>query len=54
MLRAYARTGADPVFAEDDAAVQRADADAQLRSSRGARGAAPDERETSCSMPGPS
>ena len=31
MLRAYARTGVDPVFAEDDAAVERADADAQLR-----------------------
>lgn len=31
MLRAYARTGVDPVFAEDDAAVERADADAQQR-----------------------
>jgi len=27
MLRAYARTGVDPVFADDDAAVERADAD---------------------------
>ena len=26
MLRAYARTGVDPVFAEDDDAVERADA----------------------------
>ena len=26
MLRAYARTGLDPVFAEDDDAVERADA----------------------------
>ena len=31
MLRAYARTGVDPVLAEDDAAVERADADARQR-----------------------
>jgi RNA polymerase sigma factor (sigma-70 family) len=29
MLRAYARSGIDPVFAEDDVAVERADADAR-------------------------
>jgi RNA polymerase sigma factor (sigma-70 family) len=29
MLRAYARTGADPIFAEDDEAVARAEADAR-------------------------
>lgn len=29
MLRAYARTGIDPVLAEEDAAVARADADAR-------------------------
>jgi RNA polymerase sigma-70 factor (ECF subfamily) len=31
MLRAYARTGVDPVFAEDDEAVERADADTRHR-----------------------
>jgi RNA polymerase sigma factor (sigma-70 family) len=31
MLRAYARTGADPVLAQVDEAVERADADAQHR-----------------------
>ncbi|MGH3010013.1 MAG: RNA polymerase sigma factor [Gaiellaceae bacterium] len=31
MLRAYARTGVDPVFAEDEEAVERADADARQR-----------------------
>lgn len=31
MLRAYARTGVDPVFAEDEEAVERANADAQHR-----------------------
>lgn len=31
MLRAYARTGVDPVLAEEDAAVDRVDADAQRR-----------------------
>jgi RNA polymerase sigma-70 factor (ECF subfamily) len=31
MLRAYARTGVDPVFANDDEAVERADADARHR-----------------------
>lgn len=31
MLRAYARTGVDPVFAEDDDAVARADADGRRR-----------------------
>jgi RNA polymerase sigma-70 factor (ECF subfamily) len=31
MLRAYARTGVDPVFAEDDEAVERADADTRQR-----------------------
>jgi RNA polymerase sigma-70 factor (ECF subfamily) len=31
MLRAYARTGVDPVFADDEEAVERADADAQYR-----------------------
>jgi RNA polymerase sigma-70 factor (ECF subfamily) len=31
MLRAYARTGVDPVFAEDDEAVERADADTRRR-----------------------
>lgn len=31
MLRAYARTGVDPVFADDEEAVERADADAQHR-----------------------
>jgi RNA polymerase sigma-70 factor (ECF subfamily) len=31
MLRAYARTGADPVFADEDAAVERADGDARHR-----------------------
>ncbi len=31
MLRAYARTGVDPVLAEDDEAVERADADSQRR-----------------------
>jgi RNA polymerase sigma-70 factor, ECF subfamily len=29
MLRAYARTGVDPIFAEDDEAVARAEADAR-------------------------
>ena len=31
MLRAYARTGVDPVFAEDDDAVERADAGVRRR-----------------------
>ena len=31
MLRAYARTGLDPVFAEDDEAVERADAGGRRR-----------------------
>lgn len=31
MLRAYARTGVDPVVAEDGAAVERADGDARHR-----------------------
>jgi RNA polymerase sigma factor (sigma-70 family) len=31
MLRAYARTGVDPVFADEDEAVERADADARHR-----------------------
>lgn len=31
MLRACARTGVDPVFAEEDAAVERADADSRQR-----------------------
>lgn len=31
MLRAYARTGLDPVFAEDDEAVERADASVRRR-----------------------
>jgi RNA polymerase sigma-70 factor (ECF subfamily) len=31
MLRAYARSGADPVFADEDAAAERADADARHR-----------------------
>jgi RNA polymerase sigma-70 factor (ECF subfamily) len=31
MLRAYARTGVDPVFTEDDEAVERADADTRRR-----------------------
>ncbi|MGH3055688.1 MAG: RNA polymerase sigma factor [Gaiellaceae bacterium] len=31
MLRAYARTGVDPVLAEEDTAAERADADAQQR-----------------------
>ena len=31
MLRAYARSGVDPVFAYEDAAVDRADADARHR-----------------------
>ena len=29
MLRAYARTGVDPVFADEDAAAERADAHAR-------------------------
>jgi RNA polymerase sigma-70 factor (ECF subfamily) len=31
MLRAYARSGVDPVFADEDAAAERADADARHR-----------------------
>ena len=31
MLRAYARSGVDPVFADEDAAVERADAEARHR-----------------------
>jgi RNA polymerase sigma factor (sigma-70 family) len=31
MLRAYARTGVDPVFADEDAAVERVDADGRHR-----------------------
>jgi RNA polymerase sigma-70 factor, ECF subfamily len=46
MLRAYARTGVDPVLAEDDEAVERADADARHRELAGAlAGLRRDERE---------
>jgi RNA polymerase sigma-70 factor (ECF subfamily) len=46
MLRAYARTGIDPVFAEDEAAVERADADARHQELAGALAALRrDERE---------
>ena len=31
MLRAYARSGVDPVFGDEDAAVERADADVRQR-----------------------
>ena len=46
MLRACARTGVDPVFADDDEAVERADADARSRELATAlAGLRPDERE---------
>lgn len=46
MLRAYARSGVDPVFADEDAAVERADADARHRDLAAALAALrPDERE---------
>jgi len=46
MLHAYARTGVDPVFAEDDEAVERADADARHRELAAAlAGLRRDERE---------
>lgn len=46
MLRAYARSGADPVFADEDAAVERADADARHRELATALAKLrPDERE---------
>ena len=46
MLRAYARTGVDPVFAEEDEAVERADADARHRELAAAlAGLRRDERE---------
>lgn len=46
MLHAYARTGVDPVLAEDDEAVERADADARHRELAAAlAGLRRDERE---------
>lgn len=46
MLRAYARTGVDPVFADEDAAVERADAGARQRELAEALAALrPEERE---------
>jgi RNA polymerase sigma factor (sigma-70 family) len=46
MLRAYARSGVDPVFADEDAAVERADADARHRELATAlAGLRKDERE---------
>jgi RNA polymerase sigma factor (sigma-70 family) len=46
MLRAYARSGVDPVFAEDDEAVERTDAGAQHRELAAAlAGLRRDERE---------
>jgi RNA polymerase sigma factor (sigma-70 family) len=46
MLRAYARTGVDPVFPEEDEAVERADADLQQRELAAALAALrPEERE---------
>jgi len=46
MLRAYARTGIDPVFPEEDDAVERADADARHRELAAAlTGLKRDERE---------
>ena len=46
MLRAYARSGVDPVFADEDAAVERADADARHRELATALATLqPDERE---------
>ena len=46
MLRAYARTGVDPVFAEEDAAVERADAEVRQRDLADALASLqPDERE---------
>jgi RNA polymerase sigma factor (sigma-70 family) len=46
MLRAYARTGVDPVLADDDAAVERADAQARRRELAEILAAlGPDERE---------
>jgi RNA polymerase sigma-70 factor (ECF subfamily) len=46
MLRAYARSGVDPVFADEDAAVERADADSRHRELAAAlAGLRRDERE---------
>jgi len=46
MLRAYARTGVDPVFAEEDDAVERADADSpQPELATALAGLRRDERE---------
>src|SRR5262249_8022210 len=46
MLHAYARSGVDPVLAEDDAAVERADADVRQRElAEALAGLRPDERE---------
>jgi RNA polymerase sigma-70 factor (ECF subfamily) len=46
MLRAYARTGVDPVLDDEDAVVERADADARQRELAEALAALrPDERE---------
>ena len=46
MLRAYARSGVDPVFADEDAAAERADADARHRELATALAKLrPDERE---------
>ena len=46
MLRAYARTGVDPVFADEDAAAERADADARHRElATAVAKLRPDERE---------
>lgn len=46
MLRAYARTGIDPVFADDDGAVERADADTRSQELAAALAELrPDERE---------
>jgi RNA polymerase sigma factor (sigma-70 family) len=46
MLRAYARTGVDPVFADEDAADERADADARTQELAAALGELRrDERE---------
>lgn len=46
MLRAYARTGVDPVLADDDSAVERVDAEARQRELADALAQLrPDERE---------
>lgn len=46
MLRAYARTGVDPVLADDDSAVERIDAEARHRELADALAQLrPDERE---------